>query len=76
MGSTWDASHLTSFLNSSFYSNKKSPDRQENPERKSYSIRRKKSGDFFFKNLRYDQNKSHIGYTKVNPLIANIQVSK
>jgi len=27
MGSTWDASHLTSFLNSSFYSNKKSPDR-------------------------------------------------
>ena len=75
MGSTWDASHLTSFLNRSFYSNKKSPEKSDHNSRKSYSIRRKKSGDYFFKNLRYDQNKSHIGYTKVNPLVANIEIS-
>ena len=75
MGSTWDASHLTSFLNKSFYSNKKSPENEDHDQKKSYSIRRKKSGDYFFKNLRYDQNKSLIGYTKVNPLVANIEIS-
>jgi len=63
---------MTSFLNTSFYSNKRSSIYAENPERKSYSIRRKNSGDYFFKNLRYDQNKSQIGYSKVNPLIANV----
>ncbi len=72
MGSTWDASHLTSFLNRSFYSNTKSPEKDDHDSRKSYSIRRKQPGDFYFKNLRYDQNKSHIGYTKVNPLVSNI----
>ena len=31
--------------------------------------------DYFFRNLRHDMNTSHIGFTKVNPLVANVEVS-
>lgn len=71
-GSTWDASHMTSFLSKSFYSNKKSSFHDDSPPiTRDYSVRRKKPGDFFFKNLRYDANTSHIGYSAINPMVSN-----
>lgn len=66
MGSTWDAKHMTSFLNQSNYSNWS--EHGSNQGNRSHK-RMFSTGDHFFKTTKDNKNVSKIGYTKINPLV-------
>lgn len=67
-GNTWDAKHMTNFLNESNYSNWSEARGSQYSER-SGKHRRYDSGDYFFKTTKDNKNASKIGYTGINPLV-------
>ena len=73
-GATWDARHMTSFLNKSQYSNREAllygSSRALSGHRKATS-----TAQHFFKTTKDDKNASKIGFTGINPLVSNIDSS-
>lgn len=72
-GGTWDALHMTNFMNRSGYSNWKGDQphisRLSNaPHKRSHSTQ----GDHFFRTTKDNRNESKIGYTPIFPLVTNI----
>ena len=68
-GNTWDAKHLTNFLNESNYSNWTEAGASFYTDRSSRHKRYSSSGDHFFKTTKDNKNASKMGYTKINPLV-------
>ena len=75
IGNTWDAKHMTSFLNQSNYSNwsggNSNPSATHYPKHNRYNS----SHDHFFKTTKDNKNASKFGYTKINPLVSLPQPS-
>ena len=72
-GNTWDAKHLTNFLNESNYSNwsEAGVTFYSDKSKNQYQHRRfSSSGDHFFKTTKDNKNVSKIGCTKINPLVS------
>lgn len=72
-GGTWDARHMTKFMNRSGYSNWRGEQPHisrlpDPPHRRSHSTQ----GDHFFRTTKDNRNQSKIGCTPVFPLVTNI----
>ena len=71
-GGTWDARHMTNFMNRSGYSNWQGEQphisRLSNSHKRSYSTQ----GDHFFRTTKDNRNQSKIGCTPIFPLVTNI----
>lgn len=72
-GSTWDAKHMSAFLNTSNYSNWSNRQLSDQSSfnrthHRSYSTTH---GDYFFRTTKEDKNVSKIGCTPIFPLVTN-----
>ena len=74
-GTTWDAKHMTNFLNRSNYSNWASTNSSFMKDNKNHK-RSNSTGDHFFKTTKDNRNASKIGFTKINPLVSSVEIDK
>ena len=74
-GSTWDAKHMTNFLNKSNYSTESLP--YNEPIASPMNHRRSsRYGDYFFRTTKNNKNVSKFGYTGINPLVCSGELKK
>lgn len=69
-GNTWDAKHMSNFINQSHYSNWSGANSSSSSTHYPKHNRYNSSHDHFFKTTKDNKNVSKFGYSKVNPLVS------